>query len=107
MFKRKKKEKYIEPIKPEPRVLKQWNNNRLVVTWVPQYSHVVVNNESSKIILYNSHLVLEKKDTNAMQEPFWIKDCEDPGPLNHNGYVSMYDPRDRRLMFQLFREMYL
>lgn len=106
MFKRKKKEVYVKPIKPEPRVVKEWDNHRLVQTWSEEYELVSVNGQSPRIIGYKSFLILEKKDKNAMSEPFWVMDCYDPGPTIP-GYYSTYDPRDKRLMFQLFRETFL
>jgi len=74
MFKRKKKEEYKEPAKPSPRILKEWEDLRLVESFWPQYDYIKRSDETkSRIIGYTSVLTLEVKDKNAMEEPFWVR----------------------------------
>lgn len=80
MFKKKKKE--FPPL-PEPKIIKQWKNYRLVQIWYHGYEDAP-----------EDHLILEFKHANAMNEIFWKKEVEEGDKGNST-------------MFGLFRETFL
>lgn len=110
MFKKKKKQEYVPPIKPDNRVVKIFNEYRLVETFDPKYEQVVYTLGEKKILSYESKLILEKRDSNAMNEPFYIKFQEEPISRELKkelgNYYRMGDTYDKdRLMFDFLREL--
>lgn len=111
LFKRKKKkEEYVEPIKPKPRVLKTFKDYRIVLGSRTIMQVCVPTGETPKVERYDNKLVIEKKDTNAMEEPFyklykedyrWIYEDLTVYTLKPSGYES------DKLLFELIEEMFL
>lgn len=108
IFKKKSSKKALREAHP-PKILKQWNNYRLIVKEIPinetitTYSgpHPVTN---FKQIGWRTQLVIEQKDTNAMKEPYFRPKSEE-NMYKSNFYQIHYD-HSTDLMFDLFREMF-
>ena len=65
-----KKNKVIPAFKNPPKVVKESKNYRLVVIETPA---VITEYKGEKIVtLYEKQLVLEEKNSNALEEPFWM-----------------------------------
>jgi hypothetical protein len=115
LFKRiKKKVKeqvpYVEPVKPKPRVLKTFKNLRIVLGSRTTNKTIGEGNEQRIVVdRYENHLIIEQKDTNAMEEPFYKLYKEDYRWLYENtSYIQKpYGYDSDKLLFQLIEEMFL
>lgn len=116
LFRKKKKTKtgssvpVVPPIKPKPRVLKEFKDYRIVLS----SQEVLTPYETDKvqqIASYRNHLVIEKKDTNAMEEPFYKEHKADARWIyeNSSGYTAMrYSGYDSdKLLFDIIEEIFL
>jgi len=91
MFKRKNKEvetSKVEPI-PQPRILRETKNYRLVHVSHPYFDNKIF-----------SELVLEKRELNAMKEPFFTRVCI-------NERASHYSNPEETDIMKFLRECYL
>jgi hypothetical protein len=103
MFKRKKKEvKIVIPEKNPPKVIKELKNFRLVVQEIELYNDVL----SFVQIGWKKQLVLEERDKNAMQDPYWKIKKKD---YWMGECPERYNPKfeDQELMWDILRELFL
>jgi hypothetical protein len=99
MFKRKKP---IAAVKEPPRVLKELKNYRFVLRQQPSVYEVIkgrVTNESN-ILAYSDELILQVKNTNAMEEPFW-QDEKTLSTIDSSTYGEIYN---HNLLTKIVRE---
>lgn len=109
LFKKKKaKDNYVEPIKPEPKVLKVFKNYRLVETFSKVYNNY---SNKQKVIGYISKLILEQKLENAMNEPFYKSAFHEDYIIDSPYFKIDHSQQDSsygiyKLMFDFLRELH-
>jgi hypothetical protein len=116
-FKRMKKKlkeqvPYVEPVKPKPKVIKTFKDLRIVLSSRPIIRTIVQAGETPEVEKYENHLIIEKRDTNAMEEPFFKMFKEDPRWIHETynssyGFTKPYDYESEKLLFELIEEMFL
>lgn len=106
MFKRKKKP-IIREANP-PKVLKTWDNYRLVVKEIPVMTKFMDQVGDSVQTGWKQQLVLEEKNTNAMKEPYFVTKEEDYySDAETSSYYGRHEYRYISLLFKILKEEYL
>lgn len=107
---KKKKDTYVEPIKPKSEILKVFQNYRLVKIFEPVTSVFQYYKEEKKRITgYESKLVLEEKLMNVMEEPFYKSIYHEDYYMQHTGekQFNQIAWNNYKLMFKLLRELFI
>lgn len=104
MFKSKKKEKYTPPVKPENRILKIFNNCRLIEVFEPVTTIKMSNEKEARISHYKSVLKIEKLTKNNLNEQYYFNYSTEPEPIPDDRFS--YEDCEKRLAYELFRETF-